>query len=105
MRVLKQWQHDASARLPVSKMRRAIVSQRFSERIKWDLHHSGTMGPMPNTAPDWEMEQQFYEQTGVLTIPKPHDAAYGDEIRSAFEASSTGRIEGKDAVAEHVEAE
>lgn len=105
LRVLKQWQHDASARLPVSNMRRAIVSQRHSERMKWDLQHFTTMGPMPNTAPEWEMEQQFYEQTGVLTMPRPHDAAYEDEIRSAFEASSTRKIERKDAVAEKVEAD
>lgn len=38
-------------------------------------------------------------------MPKPHDAAYGDEIRSAFEASSTRRIERKNAVAEKVEAD
>jgi hypothetical protein len=105
LRVLKKWQHDASARLPVSKMRRAIVSQRFPERMKWNLKHSASMGHMPDTAPEWRMEQQFYEQTGVLTMPKPHDAVYGDEIRSAFEASSTGRIERKDAVANKVEAD
>ncbi|KAM0716120.1 hypothetical protein Q7P37_008634 [Cladosporium fusiforme] len=105
LRVLKQWQHDASARLPVSKMRRAIVSQQCSERIKWNLQHSRMMGPIPNTAPQWEMEQHFYEQTGVLTMPKPNDAAYQNEIRSAFETSSTGRIERKDAVAEKVEAD
>lgn len=57
LRVLKEWQHDASARVPVSKMRREIVSQRSSERFKLSLR----MGPMPDTAPEWEMEQQFYE--------------------------------------------
>jgi hypothetical protein len=105
LRVLKQWQHDASARLPVSKMRQETVSQRRSERMKWDLHHSSSMGPMPDVAPEWKLEQQFYEQTGVLTMPKPYDAVYGEEIRSAFEASSTRRIERKDAVVEKVEAD
>jgi hypothetical protein len=38
-------------------------------------------------------------------MPKPHDAAYKDEIRSAFEASSARRIERKNAVAEKVEAD
>jgi hypothetical protein len=51
------------------------------------------------------LEQEFYEQTGVLTIPKPYDAVYGEEIRSVFEASSTRRIERKDAVVEKVEAD
>jgi hypothetical protein len=105
LRVLKQWQHDASARLPVSKMRQETVSQRRSERMKWDLHHSSSMGPRPDTAPEWKLEQEFYEQTGVLTIPKPYDAVYGEEILSAFEASSTRRIERKDAVVEKVEAD
>jgi hypothetical protein len=38
-------------------------------------------------------------------MPKPYDAVYGEEIRSAFEASSTRRIERKDAVVEKVEAD
>jgi hypothetical protein len=105
LRVLKEWQHDASARLPVLKLRRAIISQRQSERMKWNLHHSTSIRPMPDTAPEWKMEQQFYEQTGVLTMPKPHDAAYGDEMRSAFEASSTRRIERRGVVAEKLEAD
>jgi hypothetical protein len=41
----------------------------------------------------------------VLTIPKSQDAVYGDEIRSAFEASSTRKIERKNIVAEKVEAD
>jgi hypothetical protein len=105
LRVLKQWQHDASARLPVSKMRQDTISQRRSERMEWDLHHSYSMGPMPAVRPGWKLEQQFYEQTGVLTIPKPYDAVYGKEIRSAFEASSSRKIEQKNAVAEKVEAD
>lgn len=56
LRVLQEWQHDASARLPVSKMRRTIISQRLSERVKWDIHHSTSMGPKPETAPEWQME-------------------------------------------------
>lgn len=105
LRVLNQWQHDASARLSVSKLRREIVLQRHSEKVKWDLHHSTSMGPRPETAPEWKTEKQFYEQTGVLAVPKPHDPAYGDDIRSAFEASSARKIERKDAVAKKVEAD
>ena len=101
LRVLKQWQHDASARLPVSKLRQEIVWQRHSERIKLGLR----VGPMPDTLPDWKLEEQFYEQTGVLTMPEPYDVVYGDEIRSAFQASSTRKIEQKAAVTEKVEAD
>jgi hypothetical protein len=101
LRLLKQWQHDASARLPVSKMRQKIVWQRHLERMKMGFR----MGPRPDAPPEWRVEQDFYEETGVLTIPKPFDAVYGDEIRLAFEASSAGRIEQKDAVIKKVEAE
>lgn len=62
------------------------------------------MGPMPDVPQEWRLEQQFYEQTGVLTMSEPHDAVYGDEIRSAYKASSTGNIAQKDAVAKKVEA-
>jgi hypothetical protein len=99
LRLPKEWQHDASARLPVSKMRQEIVSQRRSERMKLGLR----LGPMPDVPPEWKIEQQFYEQTGVLTMPKAYDAAYEDEIRSAFETSSARRIERKDAVVEKFE--
>jgi hypothetical protein len=102
LRILKQWQHDASARLPVSKMRREIVSQRHLERMKLRMR-MGSMGP--GVPPEMKLEQQFYEETGVLTMPKPFDAVYGEEIRSAFEASSTGKIQRKDAVAKKVEAD
>lgn len=101
LRMLKQWQHDAGARLPVSKMRREIVRQRSLERMRMGLR----MGPMPDVPPEWRLEQQFYEQTGVLTISEPHDTIYGDEIRSAFKAPSTGKIAQKDAVAKRVEAD
>jgi hypothetical protein len=63
------------------------------------------MGSVPDVLPEWQLEQQFYEQTGVLTMSKPHDVVYGDEIGAAFEASSTGKIERKDAVAKKVEAD
>ena len=104
LKLLKQWQHDASARLPVSKVWREIVSQRHLERMKMGLR-MGPMGRMPDVPPEWKLEQEFYEQTGVLTMPKPYDAAYGDEIRSAFEASSARKIERKDVVAEKVESD
>jgi len=104
LRLLKQWQHDASARLPVSKMRQEIVRQRHLERMKMGLR-MGPMGRMPDVPPEWKLEQEFYEQTGVLTMSKPHDAVYGDEIRAAFAASSTQKIERKDAVAKKVEAD
>lgn len=101
LRVLKQWQHDASARLFVAKMRREIGSQRFRDKFRSGLH----MGPMPDMPPAWRMEELFYEQTGVLTVPKPFDAVCGDDIRAAFEASSMQKIERKDAVAEKVTAD
>jgi hypothetical protein len=101
LRVLKQWQHDASARLPVSKMRREIVWQRMREKVRRSLH----VPFPPDVPPQWKLEREFYEETGVLTMSKPHDAVYGDEIRAAFEASSTGKIQQKDAVAKKVEAD
>lgn len=63
------------------------------------------VGSVPDVPPKWQLEQQFYEQIGALTMSKPHDIVYGDEIGAAFEASSTGKIERKDAVAKKVDAD
>ncbi|KAK4897959.1 hypothetical protein LTR27_004343 [Elasticomyces elasticus] len=105
IKILREWQHDASTEFPARRMRREMVKQRRMERLKWEMQTQPHMqGITLETREEWKIEQKFYEQTGVLPMPHPMNEMYEEDIRKAYQAFVANPSEQTRAVSDIVDA-
>lgn len=87
LRVLRQWQAEASEEYPTARVRRAAIVTRKEQKLHEQMRamHSGHAPPQDATPQECVKEKQFYEATGLLPLRRNTYEVYSPELHNCIE--------------------